>query len=154
MKKFSFCILCVLFIFTLGSCSGKNDGKTEGKATNSNISESSTVSEKYADSEFAGVWYNADSAEEKVEFELNADGTATFRGESTGTWEPNDVDGITVKVTVDGKETTMNGYFVIAGEGFVARYNEENQHYIDDGEGEKQLEVMITENTCVDCIKQ
>lgn len=144
------CLSCLILIM-FASCSQNNttNGETEPENT-----ESTAAADIYADSEFTGVWYNADSTEEKVEFELNADGTATFRGESTGTWEPNDVDGITVKVTVDGKETTMNGYFVIAGDGFVARYNEENQHYIDDGEGEKQLEVMITENTCVDCIKQ
>lgn len=150
MKKYSLFILCILLIFTLAACSDENGGKTAGKVTDSNASEASG---KYADSEYCGVWINADTQEETVEFELKADGSAVMREKDAGTWEPTD-EGIKITVTADGKETEMNGYFIIAGDGFAARYNDENLHYIEDGKGEKQLEIMLTENTCVDCTKK
>jgi hypothetical protein len=57
-------------------------------------------------------------------------------------------------INVDKKETVMTGYFVISGEGFVARATEENMHYLDESKGELQLEIMLTEKTCVDCVKK
>lgn len=153
MKKLLPLLLVLIFIFTLAACSGENGGQKDGKVTDSNASETSIVSEKYADSEFCGVWINADTKKETVEFELKADGTAVMREKDAGTWEPTD-EGIKITVTADGKETEMNGYFIIAGDGFAARYNDANLHYIEDGKGEKQLEIMLTENTCVDCIKK
>ena len=55
---------------------------------------------------------------------------------------------------IDGESREMKGYFVISGDGFVARATPENQHYLDDGKGELQLEIMLTENTCIDCVKK
>jgi RNA polymerase sigma factor (sigma-70 family) len=61
---------------------------------------------------------------------------------------------ILVKLTIDGEAKEIKGYFVISGVGFVARATPENQHYLDEGKGELQLEFMLTENTCIDCVKK
>lgn len=108
---------------------------------------------KYANSKYTGVWYNADSADEKLVYELKADGTAIYEGTHKGVWEETD-NGISITITKDKKEVKMTGYFVIAGDGFVARATEQNQHYLDEGKGELQLEFMLTKNTCVDCVKK
>ena len=108
---------------------------------------------KYANSKYTGVWYNADSADEKLVYELKADGTAIYEGTHKGVWEETD-NGISITITKDKKEVKMTGYFVIAGDGFVARATEQNQHYLDEGKGELQLEIMLTKNTCVDCVKK
>ena len=108
---------------------------------------------KYAKSKYTGVWYNADSADEKLVYELKADGTAIYEGTHKGVWEETD-NGISITITKDKKEVKMTGYFVIAGDGFVARATEQNQHYLDEGKGELQLEIMLTKNTCVDCVKK
>ena len=107
---------------------------------------------KYAESNYLGSWYNADSAKEELICTLNDDGTATFKGDTKASWEETQA-GITITATVDGIQTSMDGYFVIAGEGYVARATEANMHYLDEG-GVLQLEIMLTENTCVDCIKK
>ena len=67
MKKLLPLLLVLIFIFTFAACSGENGGQKDGKVTDSNASETSIVSEKYADSEFCGVWINADTKEETVE---------------------------------------------------------------------------------------
>ncbi len=106
------------------------------------------------ENKFVGTWLNADTADRKVEFEIKDDGTLIYQEKTEGTWEENGKDHITIKLTVDGEERIMDSYFVIVGDGFVARANEENQHYLDDGEGVLELEIMLTENTCIDCIKE
>ncbi|MBR2876764.1 MAG: hypothetical protein IKC01_06480 [Clostridia bacterium] len=85
--------------------------------------------------------------------ELKADGSAIYQGTHKGTWKDN-TDNISINVKIDGKDTAMTGYFVISGEGFVARATDENMHYLDEGKGELQLEIMLTDKTCVDCVKR
>ena len=106
---------------------------------------------KYADSEYLGSWYNAD-ANETLICTLNDDGTAIFKDDKKATWEETQT-GITITAIVDGTQAKMDGYFVIAGDGYVARATEANMHYLDEG-GTLQLEIMLTENTCVDCVKK
>ncbi len=108
----------------------------------------------FADSQYLGKWYNADTKEEMLIMELNADGTALYQGTHKGTWKENATNDITINLVIDEKETTMTGYFVISGDGFVARATDENMHYLEDGKGELQLEIMLTEKTCVDCMKK
>lgn len=141
MKKTKFLslIMATLLLFLCGSCSL---GKADTEDT-----------DKYTNSKYTGVWYNADSADEKLVYELKADGTAIYEGTHKGVWEETD-NGISITITKDKKEVKMTGYFVIAGDGFVARATEQNQHYLDEGKGELQLEIMLTKNTCVDCVKK
>lgn len=106
---------------------------------------------KYADSEFLGEWCNAD-ADKSLICTLNDDGTAIFKDDEKATWEETET-GISITATVDGNKTTMEGYFVIAGEGYVARATDANMHYLDEG-GTLQLEIMLTDTTCVDCVKK
>ena len=106
---------------------------------------------KYADSEYLGSWYNAD-ADQALICTLNDDGTAIFKDDKKATWEEN-ATGITITATVDGEKVNMEGYFVISGEGYVARATDANMHYLDE-DGTLQLEIMLTENTCVDCVKK
>lgn len=106
---------------------------------------------KYANSKYLGSWYNADVADTFV-CTLNDDGTAIFKDDKKATWAET-ATGITITATVDNKQTTMEGYFVIAGDGYVARATEANMHYLDEG-GTLQLEIMLTENTCVDCVRK
>ncbi len=140
-----FTLLISVFLFT--SCNSSKDAQT----TTDTASTTQQVPGKYADSEYIGTWYNAD-AEEVLICTLKYDGTAIFKDDNNATWEETQA-GITVTATVDGKETTMEGYFVIAGDGYVARATEANMHYLDEG-GTMQLEIMLTENTCVDCVKK
>ena len=145
MKYFSLLMLSAL-LFCFCAC-----GNTQEDTTN--LSESVSVSQIYDGSEYLGKWYNADTAEETLVMELKADGSAIYQGTHKGVWEET-TDGISIKVNVDKKETVMTGYFVISGEGFVARATDENMHYLDEGKGELQLEIMLTEKTCVDCVKK
>ena len=117
------------------------------------ITEATTekVPGKYADSEYLGTWYNADAVKKELICKLNDDGTATFKKDKKAKWEETET-GIKITTKVDGKKATLDGYFVIAGDGYVARATEANMHYLDEG-GELQLEIMLTENTCVDCVK-
>ena len=145
MKYFSLLMLSALLL-CFCAC-----GNTQEDTTN--LSESVSVSQIYDGSEYLGKWYNADTAEETLVMELKADGSAIYQGTHKGVWEET-TDGISIKVNVDKKETVMTGYFVISGEGFVARATDENMHYLDEGKGELQLEIMLTEKTCVDCVKK
>ena len=145
MKYFSLLMVSALLL-CFCAC-----GNTQGDTTNP--SESVPVSQIYDGSEYLGKWYNADTAEETLVMELKADGSAIYQGTHKGVWEET-TDGISIKVNVDKKETVMTGYFVISGEGFVARATDENLHYLDEGKGELQLEIMLTEKTCVDCVKK
>ena len=145
MKYFSLLMVSALLL-CFCAC-----GNTQGDTTNP--SESVSVSQIYDGSEYLGKWYNADTAEETLVMELKADGSAIYQGTHKGVWEET-TDGISIKVNVDKKETVMTGYFVISGEGFVARATDENLHYLDEGKGELQLEIMLTEKTCVDCVKK
>lgn len=106
---------------------------------------------KYADSKYLGSWYNAD-ADNNFICTLNDDGTAVFKEDKNATWAETTT-GIRITSTVNGAKATMDGYFVIAGDGYVARATEANMHYLDEG-GTLQLEIMLTENTCVDCVKK
>lgn len=151
MKKYISILLVLIVVTLLCSCQANNQN-TETTATNT-TTESTTKEEIYKDSQYLGKWYNADTAEEILVYEFLADGTAIYKGTHKGTWVDNG-DDITIMVKKGKKEVAMTGYFVISGDGFVARANEENQHYLDDGEGELQLEIMLTENTCVDCVKK
>ena len=55
---------------------------------------------KYANSKYTGIWYNADSADEKLVYELKADGTAIYEGTHKGVWEETD-NGISITITKD-----------------------------------------------------
>lgn len=106
---------------------------------------------KYAESKYLGSWYNAD-ADNNFICTLNDDGTAIFKEDKKAIWEET-ATGITITSTANGAKATMEGYFVIAGDGYIARATEANMHYLDEG-GTLQLEIMLTENTCVDCVKK
>lgn len=153
MKKIISIMLVLSAVLALCACDKK---KPEDSTATTEKTTVETTAAKYKDSKFLGKWYNADAAEEILVCELLADGTAIFEGSQKGTWVDNGDDiTITVKKNKkDKKESTMTGYFVIAGDGFVARANEQNQHFLDEGKGELQLEIMLTENTCVDCVKK
>jgi hypothetical protein len=142
-----FALVFSIFLFT--GCGKSTDSSTETKAT----TEATTAKApgKYADSEYLGNWYNAEANETFI-CKLNDDGTAIFKDDKKASWEET-AGGLTITTTVEGESKTLNGYFVIAGDGFVARATEANMHYLDEG-GELQLEIMLTENTCVDCIKK
>lgn len=148
MKKVIIPLLIVALaatLFVFAGC-GNNTGATTTETT------TEKAPGKYAESEYLGSWYNADADEEELICTLNDDGTATFRGDAKATWEETQA-GITITATVDGAQATMEGYFVIAGDGYVARATDANMHYLDEG-GTLQLEIMLTENTCVDCVKK
>ena len=139
MKKFVLISILILsFVCLFGCASSKNQNSSPLK---------------YEGSKFVGKWYNAYSVGDIAEFELNADGSAVYKGETKGTWTENNEE-IVIKMKIDDEAREMKGYFVIAGDGFVARATPENQHYLDEGKGELQLEIMLTENTCVDCVKK
>ncbi len=150
MKKIISILLIVFTILTLCAC-GQNDSATD--STTKEKTTETTAEAKYKDSKYLGKWYNADTTDEMLIYEFLADGTAIYEGTHKGTWVDNG-DDITIMVKKGKKDVTMTGYFVISGDGFVARATPENQHYLDDGEGELQLEIMLTENTCIDCIKK
>ena len=149
MKKIILICTLLLALVCLCAC---------GKATTNNSSttaEPSTeaVSLKYESSQFLGKWYNAYAVADVADFELKADGTALYKGNTKGTWVDNG-DDITINITIDGEQRAMTGYFVISGDGFVARATPTNQHYLTEGKGELQLEIMLTESTCIDCVKK
>ncbi len=146
MKKYNILVI-LLAILLLCSC-----GKNTDTETTTNNSEQIENSGEYAESKYLGKWYNADTTEESLIIELKADGTGLYLGTHDCVWQENEHD-ITITTIVDGEEKNMTGYFVISGESFVARATEENQHYLDEGKGELQLEIMLTKNTCVDCVK-
>ena len=147
MKKIILVSILIFSILCFWGCSGKAN-----KESNTTPSTTQKPAGKYANSKYIGSWYNADSANDELVCILNDDGTATFKADAKATWEETPT-GITITTTVDGTQTTMEGYFVITGDGYVARATEANMHYLDEG-GTLQLEIMLTENTCVDCIKK
>lgn len=149
MKKLFTVILLITITLSVFMFAGCGD-KTEAETTVATTTEKAPG--KYAESEYLGTWYNADSPKKTLICKLNDDGTATFRNDKKAKWEETST-GIKITAKVDGKKTTMDGYFVIAGDGYVARRTENNMHYLDEG-GELQLEIMLTENTCVDCVKK
>jgi hypothetical protein len=149
MKKFISIAILILTICCLFGCTS---GKTE-KTTTTTAATTEKAPEKYADSKFLGKWYNAYSQDDVADFELKANGTAIYKGETEGQWTENGEE-IVIEMNIDGETREMNGYFVISGDSFVARATPENQHYLDDNKGELQLEIMLTENTCIDCIKK
>lgn len=149
VKKVVIPILIVLLTLSLSLFVGcENTSEAE---TTTTVPTTEKAPGKYADSEYLGSWYNAD-AKDILICTLNDDGTATFKGDEKATWTETET-GITITSSVDGKKTTKEGYFVIAGEGYVARATDANMHYLDEG-GIIQLEIMLTENTCVDCVKK
>lgn len=147
MKKFISCLILIAMLFSLCACGNSNN---ETSTTTPSTTEKAPG--KYADSKYLGAWYNADSTEDTIVCTLNDDGTAIFKNDQNATWEETST-GITITTAVDGNSTTMEGYFVIAGDGYVARATESNMHYLDEG-GVLQLEIMLTENTCVDCVQK
>ena len=149
MKKTIIALVLILSICSLlVGCD--NNAQEETKTITTNATTQKTPG-KYAQSEFLGIWHNADGDKGFI-CTLNDDGTAVFKDDKNATWEetPN---GIKITTTVDGTKKSLEGYFVIAGDGYVARATEANMHYLDEG-GVLQLEIMLTENTCVDCIKK
>ena len=148
MKKFILILTIFSLLICLCACSGNADGST----TTTSPATTEKATGKYAQSKYLGSWYNADSAKSELICTLNDDGTATFKTDTKATWEETQT-GIAITATIDGAKTTMEGYFVIAGEGYVARATDANMHYLDEG-GVLQLEIMLTENTCVDCVKK
>ena len=150
MKKIIFPILIVTLIASIFLFTGCGS-TTEAETTTTTEATTEKAPGKYADSEYLGSWYNADSDETLV-CKLNDDGTVIFKDDKKATWEETQT-GITITAIVDGEKATMEGYFVIAGEGYVARATEANMHYLDEG-GVMQLEIMLTETTCVDCVKK
>lgn len=137
-------ILTICIVFT-----GCNNNTQEQATTTTPATQKAPG--KYAESEFLGTWHNADGDKGFI-CALNDDGTAVFKEDKNATWEET-TGGIKITTTVDGTKKDLDGYFVIAGEGYVARATEANMHYLDEG-GVLQLEIMLTENTCVDCIKK
>lgn len=148
MKKFIVCFILALSLLSLCACGNNVNDNTASTATPTTEKEHG----KYADSKYLGSWYNADSPEDELICTLNDDGSATFKNDDNALWEESQT-GITITTTIEGISVNLEGYFVIAGDGFVARATEANMHYLDEG-GVLQLEIMLTENTCVDCIKK
>ncbi len=148
MKKFILITALILTISCLFGCSGdkKQDPTTTAPATEQ-------VTGKYENSKFSGKWFNAYSAKDVADMELRTDGTAIYKGEAKGTWEEVGEE-IVIKMKIDGEAREMKGYFIIAGDGFSCRATPDNQHYLDEGKGELQLEIMLTKNTCIDCVKK
>ncbi len=147
MKKYSILVI-LLTLLLLCSC----DNSTDIEITTKNSGQIENTG-KYAESKYLGKWYNADTTEESLIIELKADGTGLYLGTYVCVWQENEHD-IAIKTVVDGEEKNMTGYFVISGKDFVARATETNQYYLDEGKGELQLEIMLTTDTCVDCIKK
>ncbi len=149
MKKIIIPVLIAMLVasmFLLAGCDNKPDAQTTTTETTTEKAPG-----KYADSEYLGSWYNAD-AEKTFICKLKDDGTAIFKDDKKAKWEETE-EGITITAKVDGKKATMKGYFVIAGDGYVARATDANMHYLDEG-GTLQLEIMLAQNTCVDCVKK
>lgn len=149
MKKIIIPLLVIVITVSLllfSGCNSNNETETTTAAPTTQ-----KIPGKYAGSKYLGSWYNADANETFV-CTLNDNGTAVFKEDKNATWTET-ATGITITSTADGAKSTMEGYFVIAGEGYVARATEANMHYLDEG-GTLQLEIMLTENTCVDCVKK
>lgn len=149
MKKIIVSILIFILLISVALFAGCDNKNEEVATTTPETTEKAPG--KYADSEYLGAWYNAD-ADEALICTLNEDGTAIFKNDKKAVWEETEA-GIKLTATVDGTQTTMEGYFVIAGDGYVARATDANMHYLNEG-GTLQLEIMLTETTCVDCIKK
>lgn len=148
MKKFVLSICAIILVFTLYGCGGIDEAvSTTATAT------TAPATEKYADSKFVGEWYNAFATDDVADFTLKADGTALYKGNTKGTWVENGEE-ISIDIEIDGEKRQVKAYFVISGDGFVARATPQNQHYLDEGKGELQLEFMLTDTTCIDCIKK
>ncbi len=150
MKKVIVTLLIVtltIFLFLFAGCGNNTKVNTTTTAPTTE-----KVTGKYADSEYLGSWYNADTSDETLICTLNDDGSATFKKDKKATWEETTT-GIKITTKADGKKVTLEGYFVIAGEGYAARATDNNMHYLDEG-GTLQLEIMLTKNTCVDCVKK
>lgn len=146
-------ILVLTLIFALVClCACGNSADSDAPSA-SDVSSTEAVREKYENSKFLGKWFNAYSTVDVADFELLSDGTAIYQGETKGVWTDNG-DDIIIEMTIDGETRKMNGYFIIAGDGFSCRATPENRHYIDDGEGELRLEIMLTESTCIDCVQK
>ena len=154
MKKIIISIL-ILSLLTLCSCGNETSATTTTAQTTAGtiIPTTKPVADKYADSKYLGKWYNAYSSSDVADFEFLSDGTAIYNGTTECTWEESGEE-ILINVSIDGEAMKMNGYFIIACDGFVCRATPENQHYLDSGEGVLQLEIMLTENTCIDCIQK
>ncbi len=150
MKKI---ILLLALILTFACLFGCASTKNEDATNDTTIATTEKNPDKYAGSKFVGKWYNAYSDEDVADFTLKADGSAVYKGKTKGKWTENGEE-IIIKMKIDGESREMKGYFVISGDGFVARATPENQHYLDDGKGELQLEIMLTENTCIDCVQK
>lgn len=153
MKKILSITILILAICCLLGCGNNKKNETTTTTSSSTDKVTENVTKKYENSKFLGKWYNTFSKEKVADFELKADGTAIYKGKTKGTWTEKGEE-ITIKMKIDGEAREMNAYFVIAGKDFVARATPENQHFLDDGEGELQLEIMLTENTCIDCVKK
>ena len=149
MKKLIITFLLIVLVIFVALFSGCNGNKTEAETTTPETTQK--LPGKYAESKYIGAWYNAD-ADNSLICTLNDDGSAVFKDDKNATWEENE-SGIIITAIVDKKETKMEGYFVIAGEGYVARATDANMHYLNEG-GTLQLEIMLTESTCVDCIRK
>lgn len=148
MKKlFPLLILLILMCSLFTAC----NKSTKEPVSTTIVTTTQKAPGKYAESEYLGTWHNADGDKNFI-CTLNDDGTAIFKEDKKATWEETPV-GISITTTVDGAKKTLEGYFVIVGDGFVARATETNMHYLDEG-GVLQLEIMLTENTCVDCVKK
>lgn len=150
MKKTVVTVLIIGAVISLLLFNGCSKVKNDSDTATSTETHKTTA--KYADSEYLGSWYNAYSAEDDFICTLNDDATAVFKGDTNASWEETET-GITVYTVVDGEQAAMEGYFVIAGDGYVARATDANMHYLDEG-GTLQLEIMLTETTCVDCVKK
>lgn len=150
MKKTVIPFLIVILTISVVLFAGC-DNSTKAETTTTETT-TEKASGKYAGSEYLGSWYNADTAEETLVCKLNDDGSAVFKDDKNATWEETQT-GITITAKVNSEKVTMEGYFVITGDGYVARATDANMHYLDEG-GTLQLEIMLTENTCVDCEKK
>ena len=151
MKRIFLILAIITLVVCLFGCSA-DQVKGEEKSTTTSPA-AKEVTEIYEHSKFTGNWYNTYSESDIADFELKADGTAIYKGEITGTWNEYG-DGILIDIEIYGKPRNIKAYFVIAGDGFVAKATPENQHYLEKGEGELQLEIMLTENTCIYCVKK
>ena len=109
MKKFIIPILIITLITSVVLFAGCGNS-TEAETTTTTEATTEKAPGKYADSEYLGSWYNADSDETLV-CKLNDDGTAIFKDDKKATWEEAQT-GITITSTVDGEKATMEGYFV------------------------------------------
>jgi len=140
MKKVISISICILMILCFCSCGNSDPGTTE-------------PTELYAGSQFLGKWYNAYVESKTPVFDIKADGTLIYNGNIKATWTENN-NRIIINVDTNATNSQFTGYFVIAGDGFSAEATDENMHYIDEGKGVLQLEVMVSDDMCINCIKK